>query len=78
MKKMPPIEKIYEAYSAIADNRVVLKENSASVYSSDRSKEYKVTWKEGLYISNDNASYWQGICSLSYYSCFNVTGEIGP
>ncbi|MBZ9684891.1 hypothetical protein G9F72_000685 [Clostridium estertheticum] len=31
--KLPLIEKIHEAYSAIADNRVVLREGSASVFS---------------------------------------------
>ncbi len=25
--KMPPIEKVHEAYGAIADNRIVLREN---------------------------------------------------
>ena len=33
--KMPPIEKIHEAYSAIADGRVVLKEGEAEVVSSE-------------------------------------------
>ena len=38
--KLPPIEKIHEAYSAIADKRVVLKENEAEV--SSRSEERRV------------------------------------
>lgn len=29
MKKMPPIEKIYEAYSALADNRIYVEDNAA-------------------------------------------------
>lgn len=60
MDKLPPIEKIYEAYSAIADKRVTLKENIAIVTSSDYKKEYTVSWENNIYSSNDNASYWQG------------------
>lgn len=60
MEKLPPIEKIYEAYSALADNRINLEENSAKVLSSDGSKSYQVTWNENTYASTDNATYWQG------------------
>ena len=60
MKKLPPVEKIYEAYSAISDKRVIMEENSAKVFSSDKSKEYTVTWNDDIYSSNDNAPYWQG------------------
>lgn len=60
MEKLPPIEKIYEAYSALADNRVTLKENYALVLSSDGSKSYTVEWLADTYSSTDNASYWQG------------------
>lgn len=58
--KMPPIEKIHEAYSAIADGRITIKEEEAEVVSSDLSKIYVVRWKDGVYSSNDNASYWKG------------------
>jgi len=58
--KMPPIEKNYEVYSAVADGRIVFDVESAKVCSSDYSKEYLVEWKDGVYSSNDNASYWQG------------------
>ena len=62
MEKIGPIEKVYEAYSAIADERVKIEEDecSATVASSDRQKTYTVTWTENIYTSNDNASYWQG------------------
>lgn len=60
MEKLPPIEKIYEAYSAIADNRVTLMKESAVVLSSNKEKKYTVTWENGVYTSNDNASYWRG------------------
>ncbi len=58
--KIPPIEKIHEAYSAIVDERIKMSENEAIVMSSDLSKNYLVTWEENTYKSNDNASYWQG------------------
>lgn len=60
MTKLPPIEKIYEAYSAIADGRVELGEGEAQVASSDLSRQYTVTWNGDVYSSNDNATYWQG------------------
>lgn len=60
MEKMPPIEKIYEAYSAIADGRVMLGDGRAEVASSDGSKIYNVSWNNSEYRSDDNATYWQG------------------
>ena len=55
MEKLPPIEKIYEAYSALADNRIHMGETSAEVTSSDGTKSYKVAWKDNTYSSTDNA-----------------------
>lgn len=64
MEKLPPIEKIYEAWSAVADGRVALRpdERRASVASSNGAKGYTVSWNEDgtAYSSNDNATYWQG------------------
>ena len=60
MKKNPPIAKVYEAYSAIADNRIILGDGEATVTSSDGAKTYKIKWNGDDYSSNDNASYWQG------------------
>ena len=63
MKKLPPIEKIYEAYSAVADNRVMMptpeeglllgETGEAIVRSSDGSRSYTVTWHDDTYTSND-------------------------
>lgn len=59
--KKTPIEKIPEAYSAIADHRVSMCADSAVVRSSDGKKEYKVRWnKNGEYSSDDSATFWQG------------------
>jgi hypothetical protein len=60
MTKLPPKSKIYEAYSAIADNRIELNENSAIVTSSDYRKKYEVKWHDLTYSSTDNATFWQG------------------
>lgn len=63
MKKLPPIEKIPEAWSAIADGRVTdVGENQYNVQSSDGAKTYTVLYnpEENTYASNDSATFWQG------------------
>lgn len=64
MEKLPPLEKVYEAWSALADGRVSMcvDEQRATVASSNGQKEYTVAWDadERVYSSNDNATYWQG------------------
>ena len=57
--KMPTKEKILEAYSAIADKRIEMNENSAEVHSSDASKTYLVEWDGDTFASSDPATYWQ-------------------
>jgi len=76
MNKIPPIEKIYEAYSAIADNRVVIGEDSAKIVSSNHAKEYIVTWKDGIYTSNDNASYWGGYAGYPIIAVLMLQGKL--
>ncbi len=58
--KLPPKAKIYEAYTCIADNRIEMKENEATVTSSDNKKTYQIKWKDEDYSSTDNATFWQG------------------
>ena len=61
MEKLPPVEKVYEAWTALVDDRYDLSPEALIVRSSDGSKEYRVTWDdEGRYRSNDNATFWQG------------------
>ncbi len=60
MKKLPPIQKILEAYTAIVDKHVNLTKDQAEVTSSNGAKTYTVHWDDDVYHSNDNASYWQG------------------
>jgi hypothetical protein len=76
MNKMPPIEKIHEAYSAIADNRVTMGTDSAKVASSNHAKEYTVTWKDGIYTSNDNASYWGGYAGYPMIAVLMLQGKL--
>jgi hypothetical protein len=67
--KLPPPEKIYEAFSVIADGRYTMEAaGEITVTSSGGDKKYRVTWKEDetvagpviMITSNDNASFWQG------------------
>jgi hypothetical protein len=76
MKKFPPHAKIYEAYSAIADHRVHLGEGQARVVSSNGSKEYRVTWKDDTYTSNDNATYWQGYAGYPVLAVLMLQGRL--
>lgn len=52
MDTFPPIAKIYEAYSAIADGRVEMSDTKAYVESSDHKKCYTVRF-------DDYATLWQ-------------------
>lgn len=76
MNKMPPIEKIYEAYSAIADNRIIIGNDTAKVTSSNYAKEYTVTWTDDIYTSNDNASYWTGYAGYPIIAVLMLQGKI--
>ena len=74
MKKLPPTEKVYEAWSALADGRVVMKADSATVASSNRAKEYTVQWSGKSYSSNDNATYWQGYAGYPVIAVLMLQG----
>jgi hypothetical protein len=74
---LPPIEKIYEAFSAIADDRVRMGDGFALVSSSDAAKEYKVKWNGEVYSSNDNASYWQGYMGYPVIAVLMLRGKLG-
>ena len=76
MKKLPPIEKIYEAYSAIADGRVSMHDHFAEVTSSDRTKDYIVTFSNNTYSSNDNGSYWQSYAGYPIIAVLMLQGRL--
>ncbi len=61
--KLPPVIKVYEALSCLADKRLKLTDkNQAQVMSSNRAKKYKIKYDPQLkaITANDNGSYWQG------------------
>lgn len=76
MKKMPPIQKILEAYTAIVDKHVELKNNEALVTSSNGAKTYTVSWDNDIYHSNDNATYWQGYAGYPIIAVLMIQGKI--
>ena len=76
MMKLPPIEKIPEAYSAIEDNRVELFDDYAIVKSSNNEKEYLIKWKDNLYYSNDKSTYWQGYIGYPIIAVLMLKGEL--
>ena len=76
MEKLPPLEKTYEAMSAIADGRVRMAAGRAAVASSDGAKEYTVTWDGNAYTSNDNATYWQGYAGYPVIAVLMLQGKL--
>jgi len=76
MNKLPPIEKIPEAYSAIVDSRVFMQEGSAEVHSSDGRKVYTVSWEGNSYYSNDSATYWQGYAGYPILAVLMLQGKL--
>ena len=64
--KKPHISKIYEALTAIADDRIEINGNKAKCYSSAGDKFYDIQYDSinGGIMSNDNSAYYT--YSLSY------------
>lgn len=76
MRKNPPLEKVAEALSAVADSRVRMHEDYALVASSNRSKEYTVRWKDDEYTSNDSATYWQQYAGYPVIAVLLLQGRL--
>ena len=76
MEKMPPIQKIYEAYTALADDRFDLAPDRLRVRSSDGAKEYTVVRDGDTYRANDNATYWQGYAGYPVIVAMLLNGEL--
>lgn len=74
--KMPPKEKISEAYTAIEDNRVELFDTYAIVKSSNFEKEYLIKWNNDLYYSNDNSTYWQSYPGYPVIAVLLLQGKL--
>lgn len=76
---MPPLAKVYEALSAVADGRVRLTSATrAEVLSSERDKTYTVQWAVDAptITSNDNATKWQGYIGYPIIAVLLQTGRI--
>lgn len=82
--KEPPIEKVPEAWTALADNRVRLTQGSdqdtgkAVVVSSDGKKSYTVTWRDKgtIFTSTDPATYWQGYPGYPVIAVLMLIGRL--
>ena len=76
MKKMPPIEKVYEAWTALVDGRVDLKDEEAIVSSSDGAKQYSVKFRDNQYSSDDNATFWRGYPGYPVIAVLMLQGKL--
>lgn len=76
MNKFPPLEKIYEAWTAVADNRVNLYDGFANVSSSDGEKEYLVKFSGNQYSSDDNATFWRGYPGYPVIAVLMMQGKL--
>ena len=76
IKKLPPIEKVYEAWTALADDRVKMHEGFADVSSSDGEKTYVVRFDDNRYSSDDNATYWQGYPGYPVLAVMMLQGKL--
>lgn len=74
MTKLPPIEKVFEAWTALASHRVRLYEDHADISSSDGEKGYVVRFSGNQYSSDDNATYWQGYAGYPVIAVLMLQG----
>ena len=76
VKKMPVVEKVFEAWTAIADGRVHLGEGQAQVESSDGTKGYTVKFDGNTFASDDNATYWRGYPGYPVIVVMMLRGDV--
>lgn len=76
MQKMPPLEKIHEALSAVADGRIAMHDGQAEVKSSNGAKTYSVKWSGDKYSSNDSATYWQKYAGYPIIAVLFLQGRL--
>jgi hypothetical protein len=77
--KQPHIEKIYEALSAVADNRIqILPGNKAKCISTSGNKAYDIIHDlvSGSMMSNDNSAYYTDTLSYPMIAFLMVSGRI--
>lgn len=76
MEKLPPVEKVFEAWTALADGRIKLYERHAEISSSDATKGYTVRFEGDRYSSDDNATYWQGYAGYPVLAVMMLQGKL--
>lgn len=76
MEKKPPVEKVFEAWTAIVDGRVTLHDDHADVKSSDDSKQYVVRFAGDRYSSDDNATFWRGYAGYPVLAVLMLQGRL--
>lgn len=75
----PHISKVYEALTAIADNRYKLtSDTELKIYSSSRGKYYTVTYdpKAKQIMSNDNTAYYNHSISYPMLTLLMLRGDL--
>ena len=76
MDKLPPLQKVYEAWGALAGGRVSMGERFAEVTSSNGQRRYTVVWEGDAYRSNDSATYWQGYAGYPVLAVLMAQGRL--
>ena len=81
MEKLAPVEKVFEAFTALDSGRVeILRDDGtrgeASVWSSDHAKCYTVRWDGDLVYSDDNSTYWRGYAGYPVIAVLMKRGVI--
>lgn len=76
MDKIPPLEKVFEAWTVIVDGRVALYGHHADVASSDGTKSYVVRFDGNKYSSDDNATFWRGYAGYPVIAVLMLQGRL--
>lgn len=80
--KLPPREKIFEAWSALAANRLKLlapadaPSGQAELLSSDGAKSYRLSWQGSRYASTDSATWWQAYPGYPILALLMLQGKL--
>lgn len=76
--KHPPIIKIYEAFGAVADDRLEVSGNEAKVFSSSGNKFYTIAYDPSSQsiMVNDNGSFYKGYLGYPAIAYLMVIGEL--
>jgi hypothetical protein len=77
--KQPPLVKVYEAFSAVADGRVsIVAPGEAVVVSSNGARTYAVSWSDdgAAIVADDNGSRWQGYAGYPIVAVLLVLGTL--